>query len=338
LCFVNTLSKQVDVIHLPSYGSLLSITAYDGYVYALFGLDEDIPSVARIATINLETRVILTHARWKLADNKSLFVGTPFVFMPTLQAFLFEVIPTAAASKVLMITVSNSTSNKLSETPLQSGWSALWMDVARENLTVAGVRNGLLALIEPLSGKVTPIRKFSCIGFFTVDFKQHQVFDLSSCAQLSIETVNWQNQTVSNLEVDPGLSTAVGIHTANAYSPYGCGAKCGVHPDCEKFTTCKTCRAGRCSDEGDCGSWCQSNGDCFAGVCAGNCDNGRCGKKGCATQCVNHDDCKGRSKTCTVCRLGRCSDGGECGNYCLSPTDCYGGSCQGKCQNWKCSP
>lgn len=38
-----------------------------------------------------------------------------------------------------------------------------------------------------------------------------------------------------------------------------------------------------------------------------------------------------------VCRLGKCVAEGECGSYCLTSLDCYGGACVNNCVNWRCT-
>jgi len=338
LALCNTLAKSVKIVHLPDYGQLLAVTAYDGVAYALFGLNEDVPTLGNIVTVDLETYEQRQIAKWKLTNtNHTYYVGTPFTFLPSFQSFMFQL---DGSNHTWLLSVDENRQARMVGSALEGGWNSFWSDVAKDQLTVIAQKNGILAKVDPITGKVDRIHNFPCggSGAFAVHFREQKIFSLSSCKNLSVETVTFANKTISNVELDPGLVSVVVIEAANEYTPYGCGAQCSIHPDCAKYKSCKTCRLGKCSDDGDCGSYCFTNADCFAGVCAGNCESNRCGRKGCASICLNHDECKAKSKTCQVCRLGRCSDAGECGAYCLSPTDCYGSSCLGKCNNYKCTP
>jgi len=337
LGLANTLAKKVKIVYLPLYGKLLALAAYDGTIFGLFGGDEDLPTVGHLVSIDIvsfETRSI---GKWKIPSNETFYVGTPFTFLPNLQSYIFQLVDPRTA---WLLQQSNGTSVTMLPAAVQGGWDYLWSDVSRGVLTLLGSKQAKVSQIEPMEGKITPIHNFPCGpgGMFSIDFRAQKIFQLSSCKNLSIETVTFANKSLSNVNVDAGLSTVVSIQAANTYVPFGCGASCSIHLDCAKFKSCHTCRLGKCSDDGECGDVCFNNADCFAGVCAGNCEEGRCGRKGCAAHCNSHDDCKSVSKTCTVCRLGRCCDAGECGNYCLSPTDCYGATCNGKCSNYKCSP
>jgi len=162
---------------------------------------------------------------------------------------------------------------------------------------------------------------------------------MALCEKFTMSVVTFENLTKSSVEVDPLLFGIYGgLHSSATYVPFGCGVKCGVNTECQNFKTCSICRLGKCSAPGGCGDFCFANEECFSGVCVGNCEYNRCGRKGCAENCQNSDQCQTGSKTCQTCRLGRCVSSGECGSYCLTPVDCFGGACVAKCKNFQCVP
>lgn len=332
LALVNTFSKKTSMLNLPQYGQLLSFTVYDGIIYTLIGNDPDIPYLGHLVATDIVSRDTVRLAKVKIDPSRMFKVGAPMVYMAQNKIWVTEIMN----SPVLLITVANNVSS-VYETKIKGGWDFYWNDV-NTNSSFVGYMNGMVAQIDPFAGNINVIRAFQCEGFLSVAFQYDEIYHLSQCTtNLTIETIDFSNTTTGVAVLDPSLKDIAAIHTAAAYVPYGCGMPCGVNTDCETYPTCHTCRLGHCSDDGDCGSFCETNLDCYAGACVGNCEYNRCGRKGCGSSCVNHEDCVAVSLQCQTCRLGRCSDNGNCGAYCLNNLDCYGGACVNNCTKFACT-
>jgi len=333
LALTNTFSSKTQVVNLPQYGQLLAFTAYDGIIYSLIGNDPDVPFLGHLVAMDISTKDTTRLAKVKIDPSQKFKVGAPMAYMPQNRLWLTEI----ENSPVLLITVQNNVST-VTPSKISGGWANYWNDV-NSNSSVVGYSKGMIAWIDPFAGTVKPMRTFACSGSLAVAFQYKEMYHLSNCNnQLTIETVEFTNVSTATSKLDPSLADLTTIHTAAAYIPYGCGATCGVNTDCQIYKTCSVCRNGKCSADGQCGSFCLSGQDCYAGVCVNNCEFNRCGRRGCGTTCNNHDDCVAVSNQCRTCRLGRCVDTGNCGSYCLTPLDCYAGSCTNKCVNWQCAP
>jgi len=207
----------------------------------------------------------------------------------------------------------------------------------QNNELVIGYYMGAFSWVRPALNQTSLIKQFTCKkGLPSVDSVQLKIYHVEMCSEPVIKTISFSNVTEASVTLDPALATSVSLQSGSLYTPYGCGATCGTHPDCGKSNSCGICRVGKCVASGECGAFCTGPLDCYAGVCVGDCEDGRCGKAGCGATCKNFDDCTS-SRTCKICRLGSCVADGECGSYCLTPLDCYGGECVNNCVNFQCT-
>jgi len=330
LALTNTFGKNTSTVNLPQYGKLLTFTAYDGVIYALIGADPDIPYLGHLVAMDITTRDSNRLAKVKIDPSKSFKLNAPISYFPQNQMWVTEIQDSA-----MLIITSSGNQSTIIETKVEGGWDAYWTDV-NSNTSVVGYKKGLVACIDPFAGTVKNGRNFGCAGSLAVAFQYQEMYHLSNCGKLVMETIDFNNQTSATVTLDSALASTASIHTAGSYIPYGCGRQCAVDTDCKDCKTCHTCRLGHCIADGQCNSFCIGNEDCYAGVCVGNCEYNRCGRKGCGLTCNNHDECIARSSECQTCRLGRCVSFGNCGSYCQTQQDCYGGSCTNNCRNWRC--
>jgi len=332
LALVNTFSKRTSFVELPQYGQLLAFTTYDGFVYTLIGNDPDIPYLGHLVSLDIKTGFTTRLAKVKIDPSQQFKVGAPMIFMPQTKLWVTEI----EGSPILLISITNNVST-IYDTQIKGGWDGYWNNVNNNNSFV-GYMNGMASMINPFEGNVTLLHAFTCEGIYAVAFEYEEMYHISKCnGNFLMETVDFSNTTTASVKLDSALENIGAIHSSAPYIPYGCGKKCGVNTDCAEFKTCGVCRLGKCGGSGDCGAFCEDAQDCYAGACVGDCEFNRCGRMGCATSCTNHEDCTAVSLQCTVCRLGRCSDTGDCGAYCLNGLDCYGGACVNNCTRFTCS-
>jgi len=327
---VSVYDRRSVTVELPEYGSLISFTAYDGILYCLIGLDEDIPWVGHVVSVDLNTFKSTQLFKFKIPTTQKFKVGGPFLYNPATQDFYFML-----TGSLTLLSASG-----VSSTPVIGGYTHLWNaspNSAGDKLI--GYGNGLFRWITPQTNTTSDLKQFNCkTGLPSVDSVAQMIYHLEMCNPTSPEmkTVTFTNTSELKVPVDPALAKSVSMQSGGLYTPFGCGANCNVHTDCDKSVSCGTCRLGVCVSSGECGAFCTGPQDCFGGVCVGDCEENRCGRAGCGKSCQNHDECSA-SRTCKVCRLGSCVDDGECGSYCLTPLDCYGGACVGNCVDFTCT-
>jgi len=338
MALVNTFNKQVFTAKLPLYGLLCSLTAYDGIIYALLGLDEDVPNLGSLVGYQIANGDNNRLAKFKIDPSQSFVIGAPITWLPHKQAYLIELEESTGARNLYLLSIT-ANSSILTFTGLEGGYTSLWFDVTTDNRTVIAYKGGAVYGLNLELNTVRVIYDFNCFGLLAVDFQKQTLYHLSNCDTLIIESYSWfYNTSGPIVDLDPQLENIANIQSVGTYIPFLCGAPCGTHPDCAQSKTCNTCRLGTCTTAtGDCNAFCMKPQDCFAGVCVGNCEFNRCGKRGCGMKCTNHDECIANSKTCQICRGGQCVDYGNCGAYCLTPMDCYEGACVGSCKNFQCS-
>jgi len=337
LLLVNTYTAEVRSVSLPIYGQLLAMTAYDGIVYVLLGLDDDLPTLGSIVAYDIATGESTRLSKFKILPESSFVVQTTLTWLPQMDVWLFEQMN--GTGLYMYMVNANPTKATVYPIDVAGGFESTWFDVSTDNSSVITYRGGAFQKLNLNTYRMSPLVKFDCtVGYGAVDFKKKQVYQLSNCDSPIISSFSWfYNKTLPPMDLDPALSDAVSIASVGTYIPYLCGAPCGTHPDCAGSNTCNTCRLGKCTASGDCNAFCQTGDDCYAGVCVGDCEENRCGKRGCGMKCENHEECEANSRTCQICRLGSCVDTGGCGAYCRTPLDCYAGDCAGNCQNWRCS-
>jgi len=327
---LNTYSKMFSVQELPYYGSVLAITAYDGILYCFMGANPDAPAVGHVFQIRLSDYQMHDLIRVHLPAGASYVVGCHMVFDPanrywvvSLGEYLYKI-----------------NENGPVATTITGAWTNMWspMISGKSNMLI-GYHKGSFSWIDLAAQTSKVLRNFPCNGIPSVNTDLQKIYHLQNCkiGSLMFYTVDFQNKTASSVGVDPNLASSVSGQSTGQYTPYGCGMPCSVVTDCVNSTTCNICRLGKCSSSGDCGAFCDNGSDCYSGICVGDCEAGRCGRTGCASSCRNHDDCKAQSRTCQVCRLGKCVADGECDSYCLTPLDCYGGACVDSCVNFACT-
>jgi len=338
LALINTFTKQTKVISLPLYGQLVALTTYDGIVYALLGLDEDLPTIGSIVGYDLNTGDSNRLSKFKINPNQSFIHGSTLTWLPHKQVWIFDLLEPMGNTSLYLVNTDPKAAVVI-PTYFPGGWESTWFDVNTDNQTVIAYKSGQVALLDLGEFVMRTLYSYSCSGILTVDFQKQQFYHLSNCDSPLIEIYSWYyNKSQPPVDLDPQLEDINSLQSVGTYIPFLCGTPCDTHPDCALARTCNTCRLGRCStSNGDCNAFCLTANDCFAGVCVFNCENNRCGKRGCGTKCTNHDDCVNNSQECTICRLGSCVSTGGCGAYCLTNLDCYEGDCVGVCSNWRCS-
>jgi len=332
---VNTFSKQSIIAKLPEYGTLLSFTIYDGFAYTIIGSDVDIPYLGHLVEYNLKTGDMDRISKIHISPSLSFVINSPLIFIPNKNTWFFEI----QDSNVYKLTVYSNSSTVV-ETTIPGGWSSFWYDVDYNNHTMLAYAKGMAVWIDFINETVQLFDKFPCYdsGVFSVDFVYQLAYHYSDCTNKpTVQTLTLKNDTQRVTTLDPALNSVMSLQSRTQYTPYLCGATCTIHPDCENSKTCGTCRLGRCVSPGSCGDYCQTPTDCYGGICVKDCEQNRCGRRGCASACTNNDDCKKVSTQCQVCRLGFCVDYGDCGSYCLTPTDCYAGLCTTNCVNFYCT-
>eukprot|EP01127_Copromyxa_protea_P016589 TRINITY_DN4949_c0_g2_i1.p1 TRINITY_DN4949_c0_g2~~TRINITY_DN4949_c0_g2_i1.p1 ORF type:complete len:412 (+),score=62.74 TRINITY_DN4949_c0_g2_i1:7-1242(+) len=326
LGLVDTFAKEFESLEMPAYGSLVSFTAYDGILYCLQGLDEDVPFIGHMVSLNLETNKFTHLFKFKLLPGTEFVVGAPFVFVPEEQAWLIT----------LGGQVHQITKNGDKATGVFGNFTDMWRTSDGEIVGYEKGKFSSLNLAQKVSKLITHLPCAS--GVPALNPQSKKVYEIQNCTgELDVTTGDLSNSTQTNLALDPRLGDIKSAQVGGHYVPFKCGATCNTHPDCGNSTSCNTCRLGRCVSSGECGAFCVDGQDCFGGVCVGNCEEGRCGKAGCGADCQNHDECKRQSSSCQICRLGKCVADGECGSYCLTALDCYGGACINNCVNWRCT-
>jgi len=329
LGILSTFSKEFTVYELPVYGDLLSITAYDGQVYCLFGSDPDEPTIGHMLRVTLSNNLMHNLFKFTLPTGAQFVIGAPLLFLPQNQ---FWIVPLGTSLYTLNVYGARPS-------PIFGTFTYLWNPMVdqKPNLLI-GYSKGVFYWIDFSQAVSYPLTGFACTGLPSVNTYFQKVYHLQDCNnELVMYTVDYYNTTSSSVPLDPGFSSAVSTQSTGMYVPWGCGMQCDLNTDCTNSSTCHTCRLGKCVSDGDCGAFCSSNTECFAGICVGDCEGGRCGRIGCSSSCRNFDDCAAQSTTCTICRLGHCVADGECDAYCLTPQDCYGGACVNNCVNNACT-
>jgi hypothetical protein len=327
---LNTYSKMFAVQELPYYGSVLSITAYDGILYCFMGADPDAPTVSHFFQIRLADNQMHHLFTMHLPTGASYVVGAPLVFVPDSRYWIVSL-----GEELYKINQLGPVSTKIT-----GAFTNLWspMIAGKSNMLI-GYNKGIFSWIDTMAQTTKALRMYGCVGIPSVNPDLQKIYHLQQCkaGTLTFYTTDFQNKTTSSVGVDPNLVNSISGQSTGQYTPYGCGMPCTLETDCVNSTSCNICRLGKCSSSGDCSAFCENAADCYAGICVGDCEAGRCGRSGCASSCRNHDDCKAQSRTCQICRLGKCVADGECDAYCLTPLDCYGGACVNNCENFACT-